>query len=256
MKNRKEYQSWATSVIAATALITAVMAVMNVCSSDGCSSDDLAKIEQSQVGEPCTAGRGACQRYGVIRPSSDNPKTVECSAVSGAAEREASGDSIDNDCDGRVDESERPDLGDAAAQERSACESARRERGWPGSHGVSMDLACLDRMFGACESGWQVIIWDGLGCENPSNPGVGLLVVESNNDAPHNAVLVGARCGGPGTGREWRGPVGTTATSQCIISFLVNGNERASSGRICESHGDYLLPTFPASETGPPMSCP
>ncbi len=57
----------------------------------------------SQVGAPCEAGAGACQRAGVLRCDSAGVEVV-CSATPGAPGAETCGDGGDEDCDGSVDE--------------------------------------------------------------------------------------------------------------------------------------------------------
>gem|GEM_PF-7015121 len=140
------------------------------------------------------------------------------------------------------------------AAERASCESARLTRGWVGSHSVTMDSTCLNSTLGTCATGWQVIVWDGLGCEVPSDPGTVSLTVASDNDAPGNLTRVGARCGGAGTGRAWSGPACTLPASQCVTAFSSNGTSRLADGFIMDG-GSGLLPTFPSSATGGALSC-
>ncbi len=62
----------------------------------------------ANVGTPCNAGMGACQRFGVNACSADG-LSVTCSAVAGTAAVEKC-NAIDDDCDGTTDE-DFPDLG-------------------------------------------------------------------------------------------------------------------------------------------------
>jgi hypothetical protein len=202
-------------------------------------------------------------------------------------------DGIDNDCDGHVDSRDVIDcpgssggmdagtpMADAGmpmsdsgtpgsdagtgsdsgstgpnAAERDACLADRLPRGWIGSHSVTMDLACLDSMLGACATGWQVIIWDGLGCEVPSDPGVNTLTIGSDNDAGgSNYTRVGARCGGMGTGVPWPGPACGLPSTQCVTAFASNGVDRLAAGFVKDS-GGALLPNFPAGPTNT-LTCP
>jgi len=145
--------------------------------------------------------------------------------------------------------------GGSNAAERSACLAARIPRGWVGSHSVTMDLACLDSMLGACATGWQAIIWDGLGCEVPSDPGVNTLTIGSDNDAGGaNYTRVGARCGGMETGVPWPGPACGLPSTQCVTAFTSNGVDRLADGFVKDS-GGALLPNFPAGSANT-LTCP
>jgi hypothetical protein len=65
----------------------------------------------SDVGRECSVGVGRCAASGILVCGEDGAEVV-CSAVSGRAQPEICGDSLDNDCDGDVDESDAIDAED------------------------------------------------------------------------------------------------------------------------------------------------
>jgi hypothetical protein len=74
------------------------------------------------IGAPCTAGDGICQRSGVKICNAANPLTTVCNAVPGAPNPlgELCGNGLDDDCDRSVDEGF-PNLGAVCAQGTGEC---------------------------------------------------------------------------------------------------------------------------------------
>jgi len=80
--------------------------------------------EGFDLGRPCEAGVGACQRAGETVCAEDGLST-SCGIEVGAAAVELCGDGIDNDCDDEVDEGF--DLGAACSEGTGACRREGRE---------------------------------------------------------------------------------------------------------------------------------
>src|SRR5690606_39761439 len=96
---------------------------------DGVDNDGDGRVDESPAGagDACTRGVGACERAGVQMCTGGS---LVCDATPGSPAAEVC-DGVDDDCDGRVDESP-AGAGDACTRGVGACERAGVQMGTGG----------------------------------------------------------------------------------------------------------------------------
>ncbi|MDO8463226.1 MAG: MopE-related protein [bacterium] len=101
------------------------------------------------VGEPCTVGRGVCQRSGTSVCSADGMH-CDCDVVAGDVSAEVC-DGADNDCDGFTDEPWDAVIGDTCSIGTGACERTGEMRCAPDGSGAVCDAEIMVPVDETCD---------------------------------------------------------------------------------------------------------
>ena len=123
---------------AVTCNVNAAEPELEVCDDLDNDCDGLIDEGYAPKGEACLNGTGACETVGVTRCSPDG-QSVRCTAIAGEPTLEAC-DSIDNDCDGEIDE-DFPSLGEICNEGVGFCRRSSVTRCAPSGLGVICEVS-------------------------------------------------------------------------------------------------------------------
>lgn len=238
---------------------------------DGVVDNDA--IAGGPLTQPCYPFGGGTPGLGACTNGAQTCVAGAFSACFGAAGPTAEVcDGIDNNCNGGIDEflscgdagTPAADAGVPSADagpvalwtesQTTYCRAGRVASGYTGVVSASLDLLCVNSIFGTCLSGWMLTIKDQNDCDVPSSPGV-LAVSMDLANVSSGIYRLGLWCGSTDA-RVWPAP--RNVAPRCVTSFITAGVNRTSAGTVCPGPipSSGLLPEFPANPAAPAVTCP